>query len=309
DTIRVCISCNNCVDRILIEQRVDCAINPDIVKDDEDLERATKQKRVLVVGAGPAGLEAARVCRLRGHEVLIVEKRGEIGGQLHEAAAAPMKTEIRNLIRYHERMVRELGISVRTGTEFSVATIDDWRPDVVILATGSVPVLPPIEGLYDHDHYIYDDVLLGRAYPAGERVALIGGGAVGIEVAEALAHMGKRVTIVEMLKNLAADIEALVRKEVVPLIENHPLITVHKRTKVTRVEPGVVHAMGDDGIAIEIAYDDIVVATGVVPRCDVDEAVLRERLGEVHKVGDCGRKRAKNIREAVHDAYRTAMSI
>ncbi len=309
ETIRVCISCNNCVDRILIEQRVDCAINPDIVKDDEDLERATDAKRVLVVGAGPAGLEAARVCRIRGHEVLIVEKRDSIGGQLHEAAAAPMKAEIRNLIRFHEQMVRDLGIEVRTGAEFSIATLDDWKPDVVILATGSVPVLPPIEGLYDHDHYIYDDVLLGRAYPAGERVALIGGGAVGIEVAEALAHMGKRVTIVEMLKNLAADIEALVRKEVVPLIENHPLITVHKRTKVTRVEPGVVHAQNDDGTAIEIPYDDIVVATGVVPRCDVDEVVLRERVGEVHKVGDCGRKRAKNIREAVHDAYRTAMSI
>jgi NADPH-dependent 2,4-dienoyl-CoA reductase/sulfur reductase-like enzyme len=309
ETIRVCISCNNCVDRILIEQRVDCAINPDILRDDEDIPRAEVAKRVLVVGAGPAGLEAARICRLRGHDVLLVDKRAGIGGQLQEAAAAPMKGEINNMIRYHRAMIERLGVTLRLGASFTMGLVDEYRPDAVVLATGSVPILPPIEGLYDHPHYIYDDILIGGARPEGEIVALIGGGAVGIEVAETLAHMGKRVIVIEMLKNLAADIEALVRKEVVPLIEGHPNITVMTRTKVISVGAAAIVAEDAAGQRIEIPYDECVVATGVRPFCDVDDAALRERVAEVYKVGDCGLKRARNIREAVHSAYKTCMTI
>jgi 2,4-dienoyl-CoA reductase-like NADH-dependent reductase (Old Yellow Enzyme family)/thioredoxin reductase len=309
ETIRVCISCNNCVDRILIEEEVDCAINPDILKDDEDLEPADEPKHVLVVGAGPAGLEAARVCRLRGHRVTLVEQRAKIGGQLQEAAAAPMKIEINNLIRFHEQMINDLGVELRTGEKFTTEMLGELQPDVVLLATGSTPVVPPIKGLAEHGYLMYDRVLIHGVVPEGENIVLIGGGAVGIEVAEMLAHLGKKVTIIEMLKNLAADIEALVRKEVVPLIEGHPNITALMRTTVEEVTATAVIGKNTAGETVEVPYDAIVVAVGVRPFCDVDEDEIAPTGAEVYKIGDCGQKRARNIRLAVHNAYEVSSDI
>jgi len=309
ETIRVCISCNYCVDRILTENRVACAINPDILKDDEDLDPAPAPKRVLIVGSGPAGLEAARICRLRGHQVLLIEKLNQIGGQLQEASVAPMKAELGNLVRYHEQMLQDLTVEVRLGAPFTMNMIDRHRPEVVILATGSVPYVPDIEGLQDRAYYTFDKILFNRIVPPGERVVIIGGGAIGLEVAETLSILGKKVTIIEMLKNLAAEVEALVRKEIVPLIESDENITILTRTKVEAVHDGFVVAASSDGRRIEVPYNDLVIATGVTPHCDIDVAELGKRVSEVHLIGDCGRKRARNIREAVLEAYNTCINI
>ncbi len=308
ETIRLCIGCNTCLNRILTEDEVDCAINANIVGG-EEIEPADEAKKVLVVGAGPAGLEAARVAACRGHEVLLIDKRARIGGALVLAAAAPMKVEMSNYLAYHEQMLADHDVQVRLNTEFTPELLAEFAPDALILATGTVPLVPPIPGLDAQPHYVYDEILGGGEVPAGQNVAIIGGGMVGMEVAEFLSHRGKKVTIVEMLKKLGDNIYALVRKEVVPLMEEDENLTIHLQTKVEEVLPGRLRALTDAGAELFIDFDDLVMATGAKPHCDADEEALQAQVPLVVKIGDCKKKTARKMYEAVHEGYNAAMKI
>ena len=157
----------------------------------------------MVIGGGIAGMEAARVVAIRGHRVTLYEKKGSLGGHLIEAAVPDFKRDLATLLYWYQRQLKNLDVEVKLGTEVSEVLISKESPEVVIIATGSMPAIPDIPGV-DRDSVITCiDLLLGKK-KAGQKVAVIGGGLVGCETALWLAKEGKEVTIVEMLPELMA---------------------------------------------------------------------------------------------------------
>jgi 2-enoate reductase len=170
-----------------------------------DIQPASRAKKILVIGGGPAGMEAARVAALRGHRVTLWEKSNRLGGLLHYAKTPSVKWEIGYLIDYLTNQLKDLKVKVVLNREADSSSVIDEGADAVILATGSRPCIPRIPGI-DRAGVITAMELLSGEKKAGGKVVVIGGGSIGCEIAEMLASEGKRVTVLEMLPKIGLDI-------------------------------------------------------------------------------------------------------
>ncbi len=303
--IRICMGCNACLNRILSMKSVACAINPNVIASDEDFKNAKGKKKVLIIGSGPGGLEAARVSKLRGHYVLLIDKGDKIGGTMHLAKVAPMKAEVENAIVFYKNILKELEVEIRLNTEFSQEIISEFKPDVAILATGSVPFIPPIKGLNQTSYYVYDEVLKGKI-PDGEKIAIVGGGMVGLEVAEYLSHLNKAITIIEMLQRIGMNVYAFVGKEVIPIIEEDKNIKIFVNTKVEEIQDYKLIGVNKNGTIIKIKFDDLIIAMGAQPNCEIEQEV-KNLVPEVFLIGDY--KKIRKIFDAVEEGYKIALKI
>jgi 2,4-dienoyl-CoA reductase (NADPH2) len=187
DDINVCIACNQaCLDYIFTNRTATCLVNPLACREIEFPARPmTNKLRLAVVGAGPAGLSAAVAAAERGHDVTLFESAGEIGGQLNLAVRIPGKIEFKELLRYFSHQLEHNGVAVKTKTRADAASLIAGGFDRVIIAAGVRPRRPDIAGIDHRSVVMYDDLLSGRA-PAGARVAIIGAGGIGFDVAEFL---------------------------------------------------------------------------------------------------------------------------
>ncbi len=206
-TIRRCVGCNQgCIDHMFSDRPVTCLYNPRTGHERELAPRpCTRSKRVVVVGAGPAGLEAARALDRMGHRVILLEKEHRIGGQVNLASRAPGKEEFRYIIDYYRQVLKQSGIDLRLGTEADARAVLDLDPDEVVVATGSVPLKPDLPGLDDPGILTAHQVLSGEA-EAGRRVVILGGGNVGLETAYLLLSQGREVTVMEMGQQVGRDL-------------------------------------------------------------------------------------------------------
>ena len=187
--INTCIACNQaCLDHTFNKQRASCLVNPRACYETElNYPPAETRKRIAVVGAGPGGMAAAHVAALRGHDVTLFDRADEIGGQFNMAKRIPGKEEFYETLRYFDTVLDDVGVTRRMGTDVDVAVLDDGGFDDIIVSTGVTPRTPDIDGI-DHEKALsYVDVLRHRA-PVGERVAIIGAGGIGFDVAEYLAN-------------------------------------------------------------------------------------------------------------------------
>jgi 2,4-dienoyl-CoA reductase-like NADH-dependent reductase (Old Yellow Enzyme family)/NADPH-dependent 2,4-dienoyl-CoA reductase/sulfur reductase-like enzyme len=212
--IRRCIYCNVCFERLTREQDVACVHNPMVGTEFEALDalepqlrpKAAQPKRVLVLGGGVSGLEAARVAAARGHTVAVWEQAGRLGGQIDLALAAPDKAEVAGVWDYRVAALARLGVAPRTGVTVDAAAIRAFAPDLVIVATGALPrtiALPPALDRPVHQSW---DVLRDPALvPRGRHATIIGGGMVGIETADVLILRGCRVTVIEATDTVARE--------------------------------------------------------------------------------------------------------
>jgi 2,4-dienoyl-CoA reductase-like NADH-dependent reductase (Old Yellow Enzyme family) len=190
EDIRICPACMSCSDQLATNLPITCAINPEAGNErDLAIKPAPRKKKVLVVGAGPSGMEAARVADLRGHQVILFEKRDRVGGQLHYASSAHHKKEFEEVIRFLEVQLKKSGVNIRLDTEVTPALIRETNPDAVIIATGATPALPFTPGVDKPHVHVAVDVLDNRATLKG-KTAIIGGGLVGLETALFLLENG-----------------------------------------------------------------------------------------------------------------------
>lgn len=306
DLIRPCIGCGKCIDSQL--QAGTCAMcsgNAVLGHGDNDysIPCASVKKKVVVVGGGVGGVEAARIAALRGHDVVLYEKSGQIGGQLYEAIVPPHKTNMLPLIPYLEKQLKYTGVRVVLNKEVTAAEILAEKPDVVITATGVLPVIPPIPGINCVNVMAVNDVLNGKL--AGEKVVIIGGGIVGCETAELLAGKGKKVTIVEMLPELS---EKMVKVARIILLGHLKLLCVHTltSTKCLSITDKAVKVQMADGQEQQLEADTVIISVGYKPNNSLYEQ-LKDKVPQLFNVGDS--KTPDSIAAAVADGYYTALSL
>jgi 2,4-dienoyl-CoA reductase-like NADH-dependent reductase (Old Yellow Enzyme family)/thioredoxin reductase/putative sterol carrier protein len=297
--IRTCIGCNTCLNQIMTEQQVLCAINPDILKEDKEFEKTEKPLNILVVGSGPAGLEFSRIAKMRGHNVKIIERNSLIGGSLNYAKMAPMKKEIQNLVDYYKAIVEKLNIDVALNTVFSKDIIDDFKPDTIVLATGISPKVPDIESLRRTKYSNYTNVLSGLI-PRGQKVAVLGGEMIGIETAEYLSCANKEVTIISDKKRLGTDMYSLVAREVIPTIKEDDKIEILLETEIKEIKENTIVAQQKDK-QIEIDFEELVL-TQAGPSIEA-ENIAKEKVDRVFKIGDCKEVHPRKILESVKEGY------
>jgi 2,4-dienoyl-CoA reductase (NADPH2) len=264
--LRPCIACNACVELVGRGGRARCAVNPEVGRERTwRLEPAVVPRRVVVVGSGPAGMEAARIARLRGHEVSIWEREAALGGKLEVAGLAPSKHEVLRYRAHQSRRLAELGVGIHLGAEVTAETVAGERPDAVVVATGAAPLVPPIPGI-DGPHVHDAQRLLRGEVPvaAGDRVVVIGGSATGCETAELIVAAGAAVTIVEMRGSVGRGIEAITRRQLVRALHDAG-VAVRTRTTVVGIEPDGVVVTDPDGARRTIAADVVALAIGWRP--------------------------------------------
>jgi NAD(H)-dependent 7beta-hydroxy-3-oxo-delta4-cholenoic acid oxidoreductase len=328
EDINPCISCTQCLAQIMSVRPLTCVINPAVGREKEmAIVPAAKPRRVLVAGGGPAGLEAARVAALRGHEVTLCEKDTKLGGQFNLAAVAPMKQELCKVIKYLSTQVEKAKVQVRLGTEVTAQLVEELKPDVVVVATGGVPSIPDIPGVQRENVVSAHDVLASKVGIHGGNVLVIGGGMVGLEVADLLANRGDnplvgrtRVTVVEMLENVGMGIAAEAR---ILLMEGlrEKGAEIATSTRVKEILPDGVRVVntikeilpdwttvtkdGDEERTIG-GIDRIILALGVQSVDDLSEKIGGD-VAEVHVIGDA--KQPRRALEAIAEGAEVGRAI
>ena len=306
DEIRPCIGCHECFARILREQSLSCAVNPQCGDEKRlDIHQASRIKKVMVIGGGIAGMEAARVCSLRGHKVTLYEKNNHLGGSLNFASQPDFKQDMRRLLNYQ---INQLGkikdLEIKMSTEVTGEMIQTERPDVIFIASGSIPLREvDIEGLESTPFVTPEDVY-ERKIPEGSKAFIIGGGSVGCETALYLSKQKWSVVVAEMLQTVASDLFEANRKMLLELLKEHG-VKVFTQTKVKKIMPQKVLVSSPDGDRA-FETDLIVLAIGSQP---VNH--LMERAGrlveEVYFVGDCVSPR--KIKDAIWEAFKKARMV
>jgi len=264
---------------------------------------------VMVIGGGVAGMEAARVAAIRGHHVALYEKNDRLGGHVLTASVPAFKKDEARLLDWYETELDELKIKVNTGKKVTPALLKKEKPDEVIVATGSRPVIPDVPGLTSSIVTTAIDLLLGKKV-AGKRVVVIGGGLIGCETALWLAQQGKDVTIVETLKALMRSGSPVPRPNMMMLRDLLKFYKVNVLTNTSLCEvtnDGVV-VVNQSSEKMTLPADTVVMACGLAPDRELynslKDIVTKTRL---HLIGDASETR--NIMHAVWDGFEVARNI
>ena len=296
--IRPCIRCNVCHHQLWLAEPIVCTVNPYLVLEaQEPVQQTGAKKKVMVVGAGPGGVNAALVASRRGHDVTLYEKQPYIGGMLYPGSRPECKEDVRPLLDYYEGELADSTVKVKTGVEVTPDLVEKEAPDVLVIAVGGKSKLPEISGIDGSNVVAAVDALRDVKMVKGKKVVVIGGGDVGCEAACYLADEGKEVTIVEILPELMTDqIINNVKMLMFPLLDEKG-VKYYTSTTTTLVHDGGVEVTGAQG-GRTLPADSVVVATGLEADGETKDK-LRLMCGNVYVVGDCAQ--LGRIREAVHD--------
>jgi 2,4-dienoyl-CoA reductase-like NADH-dependent reductase (Old Yellow Enzyme family)/thioredoxin reductase len=284
---------------------VTCLLNPFCGREGEmQIKPAIKSKKVVVIGGGPGGLEAAWVAAARGHQVTLYEKKPAPGGQFRIAAIPPFKQDIAKAIAYYIRMCKQYGVSLKLGTEATVERMIADHPDVIILATGGEPLLPDLRGIKGPGVATAWDILEGKIQ-AGEKVLVVGGGIVGCEVADFLGEHLHQVTMVEMLPEIALDVPLPVKFFLLQRLREHGVRIETETTVVEFLKDGALVRKNGQTVQLK-GFNTIVLAMGT-RSVDALKEPLKEKVSEFYILGDALAPR-KAI-EAIEEGARIALQI
>lgn len=306
EDIRPCISCNEgCIGNVMKFQHVTCALNPFTGYEDErSLKPTVESKRVLVVGAGPGGCAAALMAKQAGHEVELWEKTGSIGGKTLAASAPFMKADMIRLPQYYATQLLKNGIHVSFFTEATHEAVAAYKPDVLIWAAGGSVVRPKSIPGIDRSNVYSCEAALRNFVPLGKRLAIIGGGQVGIEAALHFDRVGHSVTVVEMADKIMPE-PAFVQNDSI-------LREMMADSKGTYLTGTKLVEIGESGITVEdaegrkeIACDTVLLAMGWAPDAEAGKAF--EDICRVITIGDSNK--CRNILSSTHEALEAVNNI
>jgi len=310
-SVRPCVRCNTCINRthhFYIPIR--CAVNPLNGREAEfvGFPPAAEKKKVVIIGGGPAGMEAARRAAERGHSIVLFEKEPRLGGNLIAAAAAPFKTDMKNYLEWAERgTLQNPEIKVNLSTEAAPAAIEAEKPDVILVAAGSDPLMPDIPGANGSNVVWAGDVDLGKAQ-TGNNVLIAGAGLTGSETALNLAQQGKKVTLIDMLPapEIIANSPFVSVRELWELLA--PLnVKIITGVKLDSVSPSGAVIMDKNWKRTEIPCDTVVLALGMVPRSSLVEK-FKGLAPRIVAIGDCNNRRG-NLHTATQEGFFAAMDL
>ncbi len=301
-----CIGCLlGCVPNMFAGKPITCALNPCVGRERE-ITPATAKKKVVIVGGGPAGLYAAWICAIRGHQVTLLEKESELGGSFRIASYPTGKGQLSAAIRAMIVRCEEAGVEIQLKAEATSESIRKINPDAVILATGSTPLLLPIPGLSECGYVTAQDMLLGKT-AVGKRVIIAGGGMIGCEAAEFLAERGHQVAIVEMKPTIAEDVTPETKRYMFENFKQNN-VQLYPNAKITQFYNDGVSCILNDGSEFSLqGFDTIILAMGTRSK-EILSKELSEFVPQVFVIGEA-RKSPGNAISATSEALNTALMI
>ena len=305
DDVTPCIRCNHCISESFVpyvkysSRLTRCSVNPVAGREytEKDVCPALIPKKVLVIGGGPAGMEAAITLADRGHQVILAEKSGRLGGAIRFAGHVSFKSKLDQLMQVLIRRVERRKITVMLNTGMTPELARSLRPDAIVCAIGADPIVPPVPGV-DLEIAVSAVGMHEHMEEIGQNVVILGGGLVGCEESILLGELGKKVTVLEMKPELCRNAPFLHHEAV--LLEMERLgITARTGMRCTGILPDGVTAE-QDGKEIKLPADTVIIAAGLAPKLDEAEA-FRSCAPEFWKIGDC--RQARNVRLAIHEGY------
>ncbi|MGR3293043.1 MAG: oxidoreductase [Candidatus Scalindua sp.] len=344
DDIRKCIACNQgCFDSLLGFKSVSCLYNVRAGRESEfKIRKAKKKKKVMVIGGGPGGMEAARVAALRGHDVYLFEKTDVLGGQLRYAYIPPGREEIVNVINFLENQIKKLNVKIELCKKVDTSTIKNFKPDVVIAATGGSPLIPGIPGVKEKNVVVAEDVFDNKVR-VGKDVVIIGGGTIGCEIALHTAKMGamepevacfllknrvingdeaveltskgkRNITILEMKNKIGGRFGISTRWVILKQVKDASInsitgIRIKKistKSKSKKEKDKVCITFEKDNKDTKIFADTVIIAAGYKSNQDLTRK-LNGKIAELYKIGDC--VEVRTALEAIHEGFEVGLKI
>ena len=304
DDVVACGSClQGCLRGVARGEGLSCIVNPSVGK--APFTTAATKRRVLVAGAGPGGLSAALTLWKRGHGVIVAETGGEAGGTFRAAPLSPGKEAMKGPLRSLLHLVEREGIPLMRHQPVDEAFLQKVHPEVLVWAAGSVQYIPPIEGLEKVPRLTSLEFYLeGRRLP-GKRVMVLGGGMVGVEAAEKLALEGCEVAVVEMLPDIAKDMEMVSRVLTLARLKSTSSVTILVNTTVVRFEETAVVLKTEKGERRLPAFDWVLIAAGLKAR-PLPEA-FKALVPDILVIGDA--KQPRDIEAATREGYETGVQV
>ena len=311
ESIRPCLACCQCIGTELrVGGYAGCAVNPAVNRGCHyEIKKACEPKKVVVVGGGVSGMEAALTAKISGHDVTLLEAGDRLGGNLIAAGNHSFKGDIRDLNRWFQRELEARKVDIRTNTKATPETVQELGADIVLEAVGSSVIMPGIEGIHHEKCLSCMDVLEGGA-EVGEKIVVVGGGLTGVEMAIDYAMEGKNVTVVEALDDIlssGAPVPMMQDMMIRDLLK-HYKVDVRTGYAISKVcdEGAVITSRKDPADVVTLEADTVVMAIGFRPRASMQKDLYGTGI-EVHTIGDANR--VGTIKSSIWDAYEVARDL
>lgn len=305
--IRKCLACNACISEVFYQAHpLVCSINAEVGREGSWQEKpAERKKKVLILGGGPAGMEAARIAAMRGHDVSLWEKESQLGGVLRFASSIPGRQELRNLIEYQTAALQRSGVHILLQKEGTVDSIREFHPQAVVIAVGGSPNIPDIPGIDSQNVYLAEEVLKGGRSVQGS-VVILGGGDTGCECALFLLERSvDRIQVISRGNKLARSIEPATRRWLLRKLKENG-VSFLMNAEVCRVEDQQVLVRESDGGVRRIPADHVIIARGYEGNPEWPEKLPGSDF-QIFFIGDCLKPR--KILQAIQEGATAGLQV